>query len=88
MAWHTVTEPRKGKPGHRSTPPPKLCSLLLYSTVLCGSRPFCSEVIVLLRENYANREDFVSTARFILPARAQNEFCGTSRAMNCGNIHW
>ena len=32
MAWHTVTEPRKGKPGHRSTPPPKLCSLLLYST--------------------------------------------------------
>src|SRR3990172_5012619 len=32
VAWHTVTEPRKGKPGHRSTPPPKLCSLLLYST--------------------------------------------------------
>ena len=33
-SWHTVTEPRKGKPGHRSTPPPKLCSLLLYSTLI------------------------------------------------------
>jgi len=68
--------------------------LILFLLVPLLSYPILARIshgllafIVLLRENYANREDFasvpqdlscLSTARFILLPEAQNEFCGTT----------
>ena len=34
--------------------------------------------VVLLCKNYANREDFAQSTRFISPAGAQTEVCGTT----------